>query len=270
MMKGKLITAILRKLFFLVGVVCTLSVLFTSCTSYKQLRYFNDLPDSTVVHLPTMRQQERQIQYGDMVSIIFSGRNEESVNFFNRYGGPPTAGGGSGKSGATYMVDLYGDLEFPLWGKIRVLGMTNYQLEDTLKALVSTYLKDPIVTVRFPFFKFTVLGEVKAPGVKTIEAQRTTFLDVLAAAGDLPMSAKRYDISIYRDYNEVRTITKIDLRKKDILLNPDLFQIKHNDVIIVRPREVTFFLGEAKLYTGLIAVILGFITLAVTLSRRYS
>jgi polysaccharide export outer membrane protein len=115
-------------------------------------------------------------------------------------------------------------------------------------------------------FKFTVLGEVRTYGVYNLPMQRTTILDALGTAGDLPHSAKRI-VEIYRDYNGQRIITKIDLRNKDILYNADAFLVKHNDIIYVQPRESRIFSEETRVYSTFLAVAVGIVTLIFTLRK---
>jgi polysaccharide export outer membrane protein len=148
-----------------------------------------------------------------------------------------------------------------------VEGFTTKQVRDTIFNLVTPYLKDPLVNVRFINFKFTVLGEVRNPGTFTLSQQRTTLLDALGAAGDLPRTAKRYDLQLYRDYNGKRRISKIDLTKTSILNNPDLFQVRHNDVIIVQPRDVPLFTEESRLYVGFLSLLLGAATVIISITR---
>ena len=164
------------------------------------------------------------------------------------------------------MVDLDGMLEFPIIGRVKTEGLTSKQLKDTLTNLLTPYLKQPLVIVRFMTFKFTVLGEVRAPGVFNLPMQRTNLLDALGIAGDLPHSAKR-TVAIYRDYNGQRIITKIDLRNKDFLYNPDAFLVKHNDVIYVQPRESRVLSEETKVYSSFLAVIIGVVALIITLKK---
>ena len=56
-------------------------------------------------------------------------------------------------------------------------------------------------------------------------------------------------------------------RKKDILTNPDLFQIKHNDVIIVQPRGIKLFSDEARLYLSVFTLLVTVGILIVTLAK---
>lgn len=247
-----------------------ISTLFCSCAT--NLRYFSDLPDSTVVHLKPLPQEERVIQVGDRLLIAIGAENESSAEIFNRYGGNLTSGGlvgagmgSGGQSGASetagYLIDARGEVEFPIIGKVKAEGLTADGLKNRLTDLVKEYLKNPLVSVKFYVFKFTVLGEVRTPGTFVLPMQRTTLLDALGAAGDLPRSAKRYDIQIYRDYNGKRSITKIDLRKGDLLNNSDMFQVKHNDVIYVQPRDSRFVGEEARFYISLTTVAFGILAI---------
>ncbi|MFN4006529.1 MAG: polysaccharide biosynthesis/export family protein [Chitinophagaceae bacterium] len=251
-----------------------------ACTSVKQLRYFNDLPDSSRIILPPLELEQRIIQKGDRLAISVAGESEEATNYFNNYGGIPTMGGmgggrqmvqggqnGGGTELGGYLVDVNGNIEFPKLGAIQVAGKTSQALRLELEQKIKPYLKDPIVNVRFIMLQFSVLGEVRSPGIKTLQPQRTTLLDALASAGDLPRTAKRYDIQIYRDYNGKREVLEVDLRKKDILYNPELFQIKHNDVIIVQPRNINLFSSEANGIIGLTTVLISFATLLIALTR---
>ena len=222
-----------------------------------------------------MPQEERIIQIFDRLNITIGGRSPEAAAIFNQYGGMPSFGGMTGSMGGGnssneiqgYLVNTKGEIEFPIIGNVKAYGLTASQLKDTLTKMVEPYLKEPLVSVKFFEFKFTVLGEVRAPGTFTLSMQRTTLLDALGAAGDLPRSAKRYDIQIYRDYNGKRTISKIDLRSKDILNNRDLFQVKHNDVIYVQLRDSRLLREEVEFYASLITITVGILTI-FTLFRK--
>lgn len=258
------------------ALVAVILIVGMSCKTPKQLQYFNNLPDSTTINLPPIAPEERVIQYGDRVQISIGAKDEAAAAIFNKYGGVPTTGsnpsgaGGSANQPASelsgYLVGADGMLEFPVIGKVKAEGLTGNQLKDTLTSLLSPYLKQPLVIVRFMTFKFTVLGEVRAPGVFNLPMQRTTLLDALGAAGDLPHSAKR-TIQIYRDYNGKRLITKINLNDKDVLYDPNVFLVKHNDVIYVQPRESRLFSEETRVYATFLAVAVSIATLVLTIKK---
>lgn len=241
-------------------VLCFVSVLLLgACTSQKQIRYFNDLPDSAIVDLPPLKQEPRFIQEGDRLMIDIGAEDPRAANAFNNYGGTDgTSGGVRGvQETSGFLVNTDGYVEIGYLGKVKAAGLTTDQLKADLESKLQKYMKTPIVLVRFFLFKFTVLGEVRRPGTYTLPLQRTTFLDALGAAGDLPNSAKRSNIMIYRDYNGKRTVFTVDLRKKDILFNADQFQIKHNDIIYVKPRDSRFFSEETRFYVSMLTLLVG-------------
>jgi polysaccharide export outer membrane protein len=123
------------------------------------------------------------------------------------------------------------------------------------------------VNVKFINFKFTVLGDVRTPGTYNLPVQRTNLLDALGAAGDLPTSAQRYDILLYRDYSNRRTITKIDLRNKQILYDTTSFILRHNDVLYVKTRRARSFQEEFRVYGSVVSIALGVTLLIVNIIK---
>ncbi len=268
----------MKKVLYSVIGVLMLVFIMSSCKSLNQIRYFKDLPDSSLVTLPHLEQIPRYIQKGDRLQITIGAKNPEAAAIFNTYGAMPTSGsmGQSGSGGANlvnsdvsgFWVDDNGAIEFPIIGKVKVEGMTTIKLKDTLTKILSPFLLEPLVSIKFMTFKFTVLGEVRMPGTYILSNQRTTILDALGAAGDLPRSAKRHDIQIYRDYNGKRMIVKVDLRKKDILMNPDFFQLRNNDVLLVQPRDVRLFGEESRNYISLISLMITSTALIISLTKK--
>lgn len=234
---------------------------FSSCTTSKKLKYFQDLPDTEVVDLPPAPQEERAIEYGDQLDITFSGKDPEAALFFTRKGVTSTLG----EPGQ--IVDPQGFIEFPMLGKLKVYGLTARQLKNKLTELASPYMKEAMVEVKFITFRISVLGEVRSPGTFVLPQQRTSILDGLAAAGDLPITAKRWDIQLYRQANGKRSITKIDLRKKDVLMDKETFQLQHGDVLIVPPRANSIIQQETQLFTTVLGLLLGVVSLVLIIQR---
>jgi polysaccharide export outer membrane protein len=252
--------------FYLAVIAFVFQISFSSCGSTKNLVYFNDLPDSTHIFLPPIGKSERVVEYGDLLNIQINAEEKEAVAYFNVMGGVPT-GTGVVAPGSGYMVNPLGYIEFPIIGRIKVLGLTERQLKDMLTQQISKYVKNPLIEVRFNTFKVTVLGDVNARGTFDLDMQRTTLFHALAAAGDLPNTAKRYDIQIFRDYNGERSIIKFDLRKKSVLLNPEVFELRHNDVIYVQPARNQQFREDFGFVTSVIGLITGFVSLGIIISR---
>ena len=255
-------------------------MLTTSCSTGKKLNYFNDLPDAESYELKAMPVPERIIERGDRLDINFIVRDQESAAYFNKHtmagaasaaaaavGVGGGAGGGGATGGADYVVNEDGEVEIPVVGRMKLSGLTISQAKQKLYGTVSPYLKEPLVEVSFTTFKVTVLGEVKSPGSFVIPSQQATLFTALAAAGDLPHSAKRYDIRLYRDYNGKRTIRKIDLRKSSVLEDPDIFLMRPNDVIYVQARSGSVFKEDSGLAASLITILISVVTLGFTINN---
>lgn len=244
-----------------------------SCTSSRKLNYFNNLPDSTTVSLPLVIEEPRFIQKGDNLDIVFNAKDQDAVTPFNKQTSTAVLTGTPGSQPAgipsqAYTVDSSGTIEMPVLGKIEVKGMTSRQLKNRLTTLVSPYLKDPIVEVKITSFNITVLGEVRSPGTFNLSgAQRTTVLEALAAAGDLPHTAKKYNVHLYRDYNGQRSVTRIDLTNKSLLYNQQTFQMKPNDVLYVQTRRGSIFREDFSLVASIVTLVVSVVTLGFAISK---
>lgn len=255
------------------GLIVFVTMFLTSCSGGKQLAYFQNLPDSTIINLPKVQPEERVIMRGDRLNIQFTAKGgaNEILGEFNRKGSGGGSSGGSGSgSGSTggeagYLVDKDGFLEFPYIGKVKCDSLTTYKLKANLTNLASSYLKDPIVDVEFSTYRITVLGEVRSPGTHNLPLQRTTLFEALAAAGDLPRTARRYNIQLYRDYGNERTITRFDLRDKAVLNNSRVFQIKPNDVIYVQPSTSSLFKEDFNFITTIVTLLVSLASVGLSI-----
>jgi polysaccharide export outer membrane protein len=251
-------------------------MLTTSCSTGKKLNYFDDLPNAETYELKAMPIPERIIERGDRLDISFIVKDQESAAFFNKHSmvgaanaaaAITGAGAGGGTTNSDYLVDVDGEVEIPVVGRVKLAGLTTSQAKQKLVGLVSPFLKEPLVEVNFNTFKITVLGEVKNPGSFVISAQHATLFEALAAAGDLPHSAKRYDVRLLRDYNGKRTVRKFDLRKSSVLEDPDIFQMRPNDVIYVQARSGSLFKEEFGLFASVFTILISAVTLGFTIQN---
>jgi len=258
--------------------ICVALIMLASCTSTKNLAYFQDLPSSSVIKLDPMPQDQRVIESGDEINIVFIARDDAAAAYFNKAAvtNAVTNDGvsvskslsASMGSGLNYLVDPSGNLEFPEIGRVKVSGLTASQLKEALTKMVANKLKDPIVEVRFNNFRVSVIGDVRNPGTYMLPMQKPTLLEALAAAGDLTITANRMDVQLYRDYNGERKISRLDLRKKEVLSNPDVFLMKHNDVLIVKPATNTQARENLRTASVVTSVAIGLITLVLTITNN--
>jgi protein involved in polysaccharide export with SLBB domain len=137
-------------------------------------------------------------------------------------------------SGA-FKVSPEGSIDFPLCGRVSVLGMTSQHAADTItKCLKNGYLKSPQVTVlvrEYTSKKVFVLGEISKPGTFPYEENMSIIQAVLLAGGFTKLSAKN-GTSVTRLVNGQETRVKVPVadieqgREKN-------FQLQPGDIIFV-------------------------------------
>jgi len=214
------------------------ALLLSACGSTKEISYLQDM---NVVRMLTIKQKyEAIIHQNDLLSIYVNSKNPELTAPFNM----PVAFSQVGVDVSSsqrvlgYLVDVNGDIDFPMLGKIPVEGLTRLQLTDLIKNWLTrdNLIKDPIVTVQFLNFRVSVMGEVNHPGSFTITGDRVTLLDALSMAGDLTIYGKRNRVAVIREDQNERTIMFHDLRSVNIFASP-CYYLQQNDIVYVEPNR---------------------------------
>ncbi len=188
-------------LFFLLPLV------LTGCSSYQKSLY---LQNDTVINQSTQGQlYDFRIMPKDLLTIVVSTTDPAaSAPFYRKLGQDKNNGGNStmGMQNANllgYLVDNNGEIDFPVLGKIQVTGLTTRECEALLREKLKPYLKEnPLVTVSSSNYKFSVLGEVNAPGTYTVQDEKVTIFEAIAQAGDMTLFSIRDDVQLLREDSE--------------------------------------------------------------------
>lgn len=218
-------------------------MLLASCSSKKDIVYLQDMRVGTKYPIET--KYEPVIHGDDLLGITVSCKNPELAIPFNVQGGTFTVdangnvtadgSGNGGKSG--YRVDVNGYIDFPILGKLHVEGMTVNDVKELIanKIEEGNYMKDPLVSIEFLNFKYTVLGAVGRNGTFTAKGDRVTLLDAIANAGDLSVNAEIDRVAVIREVNGERQMFMHDLKSKEIFDSP-CFYLQQNDIVYVEPK----------------------------------
>lgn len=221
-----------------------LAILLLGSCARKNIVYLQDMYMGQTY--PFDDKYEAIVHKDDRLSITVSCKNPELAIPFNIYGGTFKVGadGDVTASDAStrinekgYRVDVNGDIDFPILGKLHVEGMKVSEVTDMIKQQIEegNYMKDPLVSIEFLNFKYTVLGAVGHNGTFSADGDRVTLLEAIAKAGDLSAKAKIDRVAVIREMGGERQIFMHDLRTRDIFDSP-CFYLQQNDIVYVEPK----------------------------------
>ncbi|HEY6062055.1 MAG TPA: polysaccharide biosynthesis/export family protein [Chitinophagaceae bacterium] len=237
-----------------------LPVYLISCSTQKKTPYYLDnVVDTTgkeEVKIP-----ELQIQKNDLLSIqVYSISTKPDISdaIYN------LPAGSSGAQTGGFLVDAYGNIEYPRLGTFHAEGLTKQELAAEIKKRLTQpveLLKDPTVIIRFLNYKITILGPVGHEGVVTVTGERLTILEAIGLAGGITDYGKRNNVKIIREINGKREIGIIDLTSKDLFASP-YYNLAQNDIVMVEPTKQKLKQAEQSLVAQRITFAMSLITAA--------
>lgn len=226
-----------RILFLFLSALLALS----SCVSSKDFVYLQDMQVGERYHFE--RKHEAVVHRDDRLSITVSCKQPELALPFNAQNAAvkvSSTGEISASADGTdkgYRVDVDGNIDFPMLGKINVEGRTLAEVTQLIKngIIEGNFIKNPLVSVDFLNFKYTVLGAVGSNGTYTVRGDRVTLLEAIANAGDLATNARVDKVTVIREIGKERQIFVHDLRSSNIFNSP-CFYLQQNDIVYVEPK----------------------------------
>lgn len=219
-----------------------LVVLMSSCVTRKELTAFRTVTAETAeeVNKTLKPQPEPRVKINDALIITVSGLDPEAVIPYNlptvSYESPASSTVPTTSSFQYYTVDEQGYIDFPILGKLYVVGLRQSEVINLIESKLQGQVVNPIVTMRFLNARVTVLGEVKRPGTFTLNNGRMTLLEALGVAGDLTQYANRSNVLITRENNGKVEFARLDLRSDEVFTSP-YFYLQQNDVVYVEPNQ---------------------------------
>ena len=223
---------------YLGGGIVLLLLIFSSCTTQKQLTYLQDIDTIPSPVFPRQESPDYRIRVGDILYVKISSLDprvneiynpnfsQNQVNMFNNDQSLYIYG---------YSVNDTGYVDIPLLGTIRVEGLTIEEATRAIKDQTNRILRDASATVKLLSFKYSVLGEVSRPGMYTNFNDQLTVLEALSRAGDINEYGNRKKVLVLRPTKDNKTITyKLDLTRSNFL-SSDAFYLLPNDIVYVKP-----------------------------------
>jgi polysaccharide export outer membrane protein len=206
-----------------------------------------------------------KLKIGDVLNINISTLDLTVTKPYNLM---ESSGGAGGGQLIDYLIDSEGNIDYPVLGKVKLLGLTVEEAKQLFKKKFSDgdLLKDPVVIIRIKNYKISVLGEVGSPGIYPVSGERITILEAIAAAGDLNIRGRRDNITVIRDFNGSKTFTRIDITNKEVFNSPVYF-LTQNDIVYVEPNTsaISSASGDSRigLFSSIITVVLGVALLVI-------
>lgn len=235
------------------------SFFVSSCITSKDITYFNDLPDSTRLPLQKIDFPAHTIQVNDALQVTIGGENEKTVQYINQY-----VGGGNGIEA---IVNLNGDIEFPKIGNLHLAGLNRDEAKKIITQAYSVYLQDPIISIKFISFHFSVLGEVRSPGYYSVVNEKLNIFEALALAGDMTQFGRRENVKIIRETNGKREIISLNFNDKNILNSP-YYYLNSYDVLYVEPAKIKATSDNFTRNAAFVSTITTFALLIFTIFRK--
>lgn len=230
----------MRLLLFFVGLI-----FFASCVSNKKVTllqkddlHSKNLPKDSVIRDYTIVPFDYKIQTNDALYISFNSLTPAEFNFFD----PKNISGTSSSPNMNSytvqitadLVDEQGEVPFPVIGKVKVSGLTVFEVQDKLQKLAEQYLESPIVKVRLVNYRITVLGEVNTESSITLTNNRVTLMEALGLVGGLTDLADRSNIKVIRQIGGKSEVQYVNLLDETFISSP-YYYVNQNDIIIVPP-----------------------------------
>ena len=136
----------------------------------------------------------------------------------------------------THRVSPEGDIDFPLIGKLKVLGLNSSQIADVIRAkLMDGYLRNPSVAVfvkEYNSKKVFVLGQVAKPGA-FIYDESMSVVQAIALSGGFTAFARQNYVIVTR--KEAGVEKRIPVPVEQIMTDPlaTNFLLKPGDIVFV-------------------------------------
>jgi len=232
-MKSKLTMYRIKQVLILLFIIVQ-----SSCASKQDIVYFQDEPVNSEITLTN--NYAIKLKPADMLTIDISAQDPEAVSPFLLTPVAQNTGNALNLNSnlriQTYLIDVNGNIDFPVLGTLKMQGLSRIDATEMLKEKLSEYIKDPIVNVRLVNFTITILGEVKNPGTFTIQNERISLSDALGLAGDLTIYGKRDNILLIREVDGQKRYAKFDLNSVNVVNSPNYY-LTQNDVIYIEPNN---------------------------------
>lgn len=244
------------------SIIITILLLLNSCYPKKKLNYIGS-DDKLAKTVYENIRAPKTIQPHDYLYIrVFSLDPSVSDIFQNRQ----NSVGGDIKL-YSYQVNENGEINFPFIGDIDVSDLTINEAQIKIEELLSEYLSNISVTVRFIGNKLTILGEVNRPGSFQYFDDKINVFEAVGLANGINTYGNKSKVIIIRETKNKTEYHEIDLTTKKIAAS-EYYYLLPNDIVIVTPIRAKYrTYRDLSLYSTLLSTITTLVTVLYFFNR---
>lgn len=196
--------------------------------------------DYTYDSIPERKIDEYQVGKDDKFRMFVS--SNYAHNLINHMSGISDANGMQTQvefPEIEYLIDVHGEVNLPIIGRVNVTGLTVKRLEDTI-----SYLYTHIGGYNNPYTKIQLSNQrvVVFPGsggdavVVPLVNNNTTLMEALAAAGGIAQRGKANTVKLMRMVDNERKVYLLDMSTIAGIKYSDIL-VQANDYIYVEPHD---------------------------------
>jgi polysaccharide biosynthesis/export protein len=248
--------------------ITAFAIIASSCTSQKKLAYLNNLPETGGEETFPMEIPDYKIQPRDVLYITIKAMTPDGkiTDFLGSTSSSMMVGSIQGEGGSLmgYDVNSEGNIILPSIGVVKVGGHTLEETRKILQVSASIVFKNSTAECKLLSYKFTVIGEVRAPGSYINYNNYLTVLEAIGRAGGIGDFGDRHNLLVVRPIDKGTKTYRLNLQDKKILSSEAYFLLP-NDVVIVEPVNQKIFNTNLPTISFIISTFTATLTLTLLL-----
>ena len=225
------------------------ALLMSSCYSHRVIGYLQE--PTKLNKLPvydSVPYEPYRIRVNDEIIYRLITLDEKTMKMFGTNNNQS-----NGQYANSYRIYADGTVDIPFLKPVKLVGLTEAEAQDTLKAAFREIIPDADVKLALYNKYFSVIGDAHA-GQFFIYKEKMNIFQALALTGDVMNSGDRRHIRIIRprDGGQEPEVLEFDMRTNTII-DSKYYYIYPNDVIYVARTKDSFY--KVPSYTGFIALV---------------